>query len=216
MAPWRAALADRLADEPADSELLPVVQGFVVERVPYAYDWETWGVVDYLPTVEEVVTMGREDCDGRAVIAASLLRGRGVEARLVADGAHVWVWTPLGETMGPHAVATVVATDDAYRIDWSGLGILPRALAFGVAVFPWPREALVLVVLWLTLLHPRLGRRRAALSAALLIGALVLLRRGGAYWHQPGGLLLGAGLLAFVAALGVAWAPRRSHGDSSA
>ena len=44
------------------------VEKFVYGHVPYAWDWDTWGVADYLPSVAEVRRMGREDCDGRAVV----------------------------------------------------------------------------------------------------------------------------------------------------
>ena len=63
-----------LLDNRSPEEALEHVERYVYEKIPYEWDWNTWGVADYLPTVEEVMEKGVEDCDGRAVIAASLLR----------------------------------------------------------------------------------------------------------------------------------------------
>jgi len=111
---WKAAKTPR--------EKLRAVQRFVVNKVPYEWDWNTWLVMDYLPTVEEVLEKGKEDCDGRAVLAASLLAGRGYDARPVANFAHMWVSTNHGETMHPAGRKAIEATRRGVRIHWSGVG----------------------------------------------------------------------------------------------
>ena len=67
------------------AEQLAAVQKFVYENLEYDWDWNTWGVMDYWPTVAEIMEKGKEDCDGQAVLAASLLQGRGVQTRLAAN-----------------------------------------------------------------------------------------------------------------------------------
>ena len=86
LAPLLITLRPQIRSAQDHHETLRIVQQFVHETIPYAFDWETWGVVDYLPTVEELLSKKREDCDGRAVLAASLLRNLGYEANLVTDG----------------------------------------------------------------------------------------------------------------------------------
>src|SRR5438046_3139212 len=50
------------ADAPP-SDVLAAVQEVVLKRVQYAWDWDTWGVMDYLPTVDEVLKQGRDGFD---------------------------------------------------------------------------------------------------------------------------------------------------------
>jgi len=186
---------------------LEKVQRFVVQHIPYRFDWQVWGVADYLPTVAEVIQRGTEDCDGRAVIAASLLRKLGYDARLVANSAHVWVWTPEGETMHPQSARIVTATDDGMRVDWRGLTVIPKSLGYGLAVFPLVRELIVVCVFWLLLLGPGTGNRRAFICGAALVAALLIGRYSGQSWEQPilAGQLLALALLvsAFIMAHGV-------------
>ena len=206
------------------STTLGIIESYVSARIPYAWDWDTWGVADYMPTVEETLAAGREDCDGRAVIAASLLTHLGFKAQLVADGAHVWVWTPNGETMGPHAVRTIQATSEGFVIDWAGLRVMPKTLAFGIAVFPLERELILVGVIWLLLLAPGVGRAQAIAAAGMLVLALALFRYGGADFDAPlwVALWMGLGLLGGAVVLCLAHprvhAPpigdREQHGSS--
>ena len=164
----------------ADSaRLRSEVERFVYHRVPYAWDWDNWGVADYIPTVGEIVAQGREDCDGRAVLAAALLRSYGVEAELAADPRHVWVRTPEGECMHPLGPAVFEQGPAGVSVRWGRLVDVAPA-AFGVSVFPLGRELLVLATAWLLLLPPRIPRGAALGAAFLMIEALVLCRAAGA------------------------------------
>ncbi len=183
------------------SELLKVVQKFVYGRIEYAFDWETWGVVDYLPTVDEVVAAGREDCDGRAVLAVSLLRNLGVDAQLVSDGVHTWVWTRNGETMSPNAVGTVRSSADGFVFDWKGLKILPRGMAYGLAVFPLLRELIIVFVAGLLMYRPGVSFRRVIPCTILLLIGVGLLRYGGAGWLNPVLWALWCGVASIVLAV---------------
>lgn len=167
--------------EPA--EVLAAVERTVYARIPYAWDWETWGVMDYLPTVAEVFAKGREDCDGRAVVAASLLQRLGYEAWLVGDLKHIWVATPQAEIMSPgEGTKTLVGGETGTRttLTLGTLANLARGLSYGIVVFPLAREALLLTVLCLLTLHPRSSLRRQAAGCLLLAGGLALIRMSGA------------------------------------
>lgn len=166
---------------PAD--LVRTVEPFVYAAVPYAWDWDVWGVADYTPTVAEVITQGREDCDGRAVLAAALLRSRGIEAKLVGGNGHVWVWTPYGETMSPIGQAATLAEDGVFACLLSFFNA--RTIAFGVAVFPWQREAVFVAILCWVLWGTRASRRWTAVMFLLLIGGWWALRLGGGDVRDP-------------------------------
>ena len=80
------------------------VERFVYQKIKFQYDWYNWGNLDYWPTAAEVWDRKREDCDGRAVLAVSILRARGFkDARIVANLNHVWVAVGQDELMGPQA-----------------------------------------------------------------------------------------------------------------
>jgi len=195
-----------LTPELSTTDTLRLVESFVYKRVPYDWDWNTWGMADYLPTVDEVMRMGREDCDGRAVIAASLLQNLGIEARLVTDFAHVWVSTPHGDTMGPGKTKTIEVTEKGVRFDARGLLQIPQTIGYGVAVFPLPREMILLAVFWALLLG-RAGWMRMVNSFGLMFGGLLLVRYGaedyrGAIlvWELAGLALFIVGVVVLVSA----------------
>ena len=192
--PWVVDLEAQLADQPlAGPQALKKVERYVYDHVPYAWDWNTWGCADYLPTVSEVLEKGKEDCDGRAVVAASLLRRLGYETRLVSDFRHVWVWTEQGETMSPGKVRAIEVTDGEVKVQPGALASALRATSFGLAVFPFGRELIVVLVMW-WLLRWRGGGRAAGLVALLLmLDGLLIVRLAGRHHFdaQPLGETIG-------------------------
>ena len=205
--PGLAELEERVRERvPPDADAqatLRIVEKVVCEAVPYAWDWDTWGVMEYIPTVSEVLEKGREDCDGRAVVAASLLRRMGYEAQLVCDLKHAWVQTPEGELMSPgEGEKTLEVTGEGTRVSLTAgaLANLGRALSFGVAVFPLTRELIILTALCAVTMHPRSSPLRRVVGVWLMLLGLALLRdSGGATYavaQRPD--LLWAGLLAAV------------------
>lgn len=182
---------------PNDREMLNAVQRFVCQEIPYAWDWEVWGVADYFPTVAEVLAVGREDCDGRAILAAALLRARGVDARLVGDPRHLWVQTPMGATMSPLGEPAFHVSERGIRVEWARLlDIGP--VGFGIAVFPLTREAIILLAVWLALLPRRFTVPNAGLCLMSLVAGLMVVRWAGSDPQAPryAGILLGFGVLA--------------------
>lgn len=190
--------------------LLREVNTFVRHEIPYAWDWEVWGAAEYLPTLAEVIASGREDCDGRAVLAAALLRARGIQAQLVGDTRHMWVSTPVGETMDPLGPPIIQSQDGKFQIRWSGLIDLGPP-AFGISVFPLGREMIILAVAWLLILPWRVDRRSAALALGLMVQGLVLIRRAGTDPTAPwmGGILLG--MLCLALPIAGLWLVRRRY-----
>lgn len=171
-----------LTPQAKPGEALTVVERVVSERIPYAWDWEVWGVAEYLPTVTEVFARGREDCDGRAVVAASLLRRLGYDAWVVSDLLHMWVATPYGETMSPTGGdKTLVATKAGTRarLSWGLLENLARGFSYGVAVFPALRELIILALLVVLTVRPGVSRWQAAAGCVLLLIALDAVRHAG-------------------------------------
>ena len=199
--PWVEELRPALPADLPSREALKRVERFVYEHVPYEWDWNTWGLSDYLPTVTEAIEMGKEDCDGRAVVAASLLQNFGFKVQIVTDFAHVWVKTDKGETMGPGRRKAVVATDRGLQIQWRALAELPRASIYGLAVFPLIREMIVLLVGWWLMLRTNAGLARSLLAFVILCTGLLLLREGGSEYLKPVAWMQIAGALAMATAV---------------
>lgn len=201
--------SDAIEHLPA-KEALRRVETLVCKKVPYEWDWNTWGTADYMPTVDEILSKGKEDCDGRAVIAASLLRGLGYDAKLATNFAHVWVTTPQGDTMGPGERTAIVATEKGVKFRAIALGELFRGLAFGTAVFPISREIVVVLAFWVMLLQRRSSRWKSAACLLGMIAGLILVQRGGSdYWDQSvwmvrGGFALIAGAMVVLWWIGAA------------
>ncbi|MCO6436269.1 MAG: transglutaminase domain-containing protein [Phycisphaerae bacterium] len=195
-------LRPRLENVTDPHQVLGVVERFVYEKVPYDWDWNTWGAADYIPTVTEILAKGREDCDGRAVLAASLLARLGYDAQIVTDFTHVWVKTPQGETMGPGKRKAVVATPEGIKLQPGALAQLGRSIGYGIGVFPLLRELILVAVLWYLLLHGQSRRWIHTVALVLLVGGLLAIRAGGVDYRNlnfgmqaVGAFLIAAGIL---------------------
>lgn len=78
------------AQSPRRSEV-KIIEKFVLKSIRYVSDYQTWGNMDYWPTAEEVWQRRQEDCDGRAILAVSILRSRGYQsAKLAISLDHMW------------------------------------------------------------------------------------------------------------------------------
>ncbi len=64
---------------------------FIQSQIEYTNDFLTYGSLDHLPTAEEVLSSGKDDCDGQAVLLCSVLRYSGYEAYTVVGPSHAWV-----------------------------------------------------------------------------------------------------------------------------
>lgn len=186
LAEMRRELEPMLAGIEYGKPALKVVEKYVYKKVPYAFDWDAWGVADYIPTVAEAVEQGREDCDGRAVVSASLLRGLGYQASLVTDFAHVWVKTDRGEVMGRGPMKKAVESrDGGIWINWSQLVNVPRSVSYGCAVFPLGRELIVLLVVAVLAIKRGTVVGLWLLAVGMLVGGLLVVRWAGANPWKP-------------------------------
>lgn len=170
------------------------IEGLVTRKIEYAWDWDVWGAADYMPTVGEMFARAegsedgrlREDCDGRAVMAASLMRRFGYQSSIVTDLRHVWVITPEGEWMGPGRNKTIESSSSGNRTSIAAtLGNVPVALSYGIAVFPLWRELIILATAAALVCHRRMPRRAIALGGLLILQGLLFMRLG---FFSPGGV----------------------------
>jgi predicted transglutaminase-like cysteine proteinase len=166
-----------------------VVERFVNQRIQYVSDYKNWGNIEYWPTAEEVWERGKEDCDGRAVLAVSILRSRGYEsARLVIGLDHMWVQVDENERLShrPEKVSALLNPSGTQSLElahpsgvshFASVGkALLRPKAFRetsvnmIAEIPAPRKFLIVLSLLLICGWPL--RHRMALGIVLALGPL--------------------------------------------
>lgn len=196
-----------LPAQPTQAQELKAVERYVYTAIPYAFDWEVWANLDYWPTAAEVWARRREDCDGRAVLTASILRARGFkDARLVGNLNHVWVAAAGKELLGAEK-------DKNFRRENGRLVITPpktETLRKGLAQvkhFPAWRLAVLMLAALLLALHPARSARgfiAAALPALLSLAILYRWAEASATGKEHG-LLLALSAALFVVSLALAF-----------
>lgn len=164
------------------SALTDEVEHFTYSKVPYRHDWNVWANVDYFPTVEETLEKGVEDCDGRAVVAASLLEHYGVDAKLANDFTHVWVVTEHGsamQTAGGNTAVVEGKDEGGINIAW-GRAIKQTASASSwmISAFPLYRELIIVLAAWLLLVGTRKSLQLAVPAGLVMLIGLLLIRDG--------------------------------------
>lgn len=152
------------------------VQSYVYRHIKYAYDWETWGNIDFWPTAQQVWELRQEDCDGRAILAASILRSRGFEsARLAGNVRHIWVEVEDYELMGPDTEKTIRREGDKFVVTFPSLRMLMGSAAIYIADFPAIRHLLLFFTAMILLYHPATNLTRfLGMTTTALVGFLLL------------------------------------------
>ena len=171
-------LADALPDDPRAIET-----AVNTRLVPYAVPWQTYGVPWYFPTAGEVFARGQGDCEGQAVVLASILRSKGIPARFVGSFDHLWVDYPGKHANAYENAEVAIASqqpDGSYRLRWPSLVDWRRSWEiergyFWDAMPIWRRW--LLIGGWLLIgLSGHLWRRPARLARLALDPALARMR----------------------------------------
>lgn len=82
------AIESTLIDLPSNPA---AIEETVLEKIPYYYDWEVYGMPWYFPTTGEVLHKGKGDCKARALVLASVFEAENIPYRLNISPIHVWV-----------------------------------------------------------------------------------------------------------------------------
>ncbi|MEK7486069.1 MAG: transglutaminase-like domain-containing protein [Planctomycetota bacterium] len=132
-----------------------VVQRYVYRKIPYEFDWNLWGNIDYWPTTQEVWDAKKEDCDGQSILTVSILRSRGFSsARLVGNIKHVWVEVDQKELMGPLDEKNFQGKKGRFAIAVPSINLLIDSISFYFREFPTARIGVLWFLILLLLFHP--------------------------------------------------------------
>ncbi len=182
---------DQLIARSPDRSEIKTIEKFVLKRIRYVSDYQTWGNMEYWPTAEEVWQNRQEDCDGRAILAVSILRSRGYpSARLAISLDHMWAEVNSREKQPglPEEITSILHPDSRFSAALDGkptanhFARLAKALfrptAFRdtsanlIAAIPFARKVILLTMLLLLCYHPC---RNHALLLVLLCSEWVAL-----------------------------------------
>lgn len=172
--------AKTLPDDPA------LIEQAVLARITYALPWRKDGVPWTFPTPAETMARGAGDCQGRAMVFASVLAAKGIPFQVRASLDHMWVeyggrpatrlendartlWmrgvAPLGAAPATAPSRPAPKTGIRLpRIDWAESYRVEKDYFWDAA--PLERKLLLLLglaLVWLWPAHrPRLPQRRPA------------------------------------------------------
>ena len=111
-----AAVASLAQGMPNDTAL---IEQDVLKIIPYSYDWNTYGMPWYCPSVPQVLEKGKGDCKARALVLASILEAKGIPNRIVWSLDHVWVDYPGKQNTGPEEYALYEKNSETGKGSWS-------------------------------------------------------------------------------------------------
>lgn len=114
-----------------DQFTLEVSNIYIHSQIEYKRDLNNYQCIDHLATSSEIVERGADDCDGQAILIASLLRYRGYDAYVVVGYTHVWVDVHLDDRVisinNPKRSHVWYYKFDERNVQWS---ILPFFILF--------------------------------------------------------------------------------------
>ena len=70
------------------------VENYALATVPWANAWKVYGMPWYFPTVQQVIADRAGDCQGQALLIASILSAKGMPYTIRYSFDHVWIDYP--------------------------------------------------------------------------------------------------------------------------
>lgn len=68
-----------------------LLERFVLDYLPYKYDWQAYGMPWYFPTPEEALDTDKGDCKSRMIVMASLFEALAIPYELYVSPVHIWI-----------------------------------------------------------------------------------------------------------------------------
>jgi len=112
------------------------IKSYLDTRIPYVLDSDQYYVLDYIATPAQVLAIGKDDCDGMAVVCVSLLIYLHYEAYIAESDMHWWTYVKiyggnLTESVGQNYMVV-------YLNWWNGIGEPYVIFNQTTVIFPQP------------------------------------------------------------------------------
>jgi hypothetical protein len=94
----------------------------IAERIEYCTDMENpnYKAFEHFPTVSQVLENKKDDCDGRAIVACSLLIHRGYNSYVIMNERHAWVITYFEDGSFVEILKNPIPDDDHnWLLQWN-------------------------------------------------------------------------------------------------
>ena len=122
-----------------DPHVCEISEMYIRSLIEYKGDITNYLCIDHLATTEEVIQRGKDDCDGQAVLIASLLIHRGYDARVVLGYAHVWVEVTIDDTTisinNPKGYTFRYCTFNDREVQWNTFSFFILIMGFFLLFF---------------------------------------------------------------------------------
>jgi len=208
-----AAIDARLPLHSTFNEEYQTIVKFVYDSIRYEFDWDNWQNSEYWPSAVDVWQRKREDCDGRAILAASIFRSRGYsDATVVASLRHLWIKVGNQELMGPDKEKLMIVEKGKKHFLLPSLNYMLESFADQLYYYPLSRMVLILCGSLILLFHPH---KSSILFLTLLATAnfgLILIVDWSRYVSYYGQMKLTLGFIAgsllMFASIVTAWRPQ--------
>jgi hypothetical protein len=164
-----SAINVRLPQHSTFNEEYQTIVKFVYDSIRYEFDWDNWRNSEYWPSAKQVWQRKREDCDGQAILAASIFRSRGYsDATVVASLRHLWIRVGNHELMGPDKEKLMIVEKGKKHFLLPSFNYMLESFAGQLYYYPLSRMVLILCGSLLLLFHPH---KSIILFLALLVAA---------------------------------------------
>lgn len=167
-----------IKDSVSKKEEINIIEKFVLKNIEYTNDWEQWLNIDHWPDADTVWQTKKEDCDGQAIFAASILASRGFEkVEIVGNYQHIWVVVDDIEILYPQKEKNIGSGEGVGQYSFPSLSVVQSTLYFFISIFPAYRLILLLIASIIILSYPGKKWRIQILTFSVILfmyGALYL------------------------------------------
>lgn len=70
----------------------PAIERYILQQVPYMYDWQVYNLPWYFPTTSEALQKGMGDCKTRLVILVLTFESLGIPYEVYLSPSHIWIY----------------------------------------------------------------------------------------------------------------------------
>jgi hypothetical protein len=136
-ASFYADMEDTVKDNPVQ------MFSYIERKIRYTNDLFNYKALNHLPTTEEVLQSGKDDCDGQAVLLCSVLRHAGYNAYAVIGPNHAWVEVQ-GVDLGEDLEGEDLEGEELLLINYRGGA---RIVKFNESYTEWYYVTLLFVII---------------------------------------------------------------------
>jgi len=168
---------DSLLEQNPEQTELQLIQSYIYTNIEYIHDWDQWHNSDYWASPAETWRTRREDCDGQAILAVSIMRSRGYsQAQLGINLLHIWARIDSIQIMGAMPEENIRKQDGQIKLRLPSVKLILQTSAYLLEHFPAFRSLLILFIVLGLAYHPQTKRQPFLGVTIICLLGFILLR----------------------------------------